>query len=318
MLGMLAGNGALGKMIAAGARVLEAACGPCIGMGQAPPSGGVTLRSFNRNFAGRCGTRDAQTYLAGVEVCAASAIVGEIADPRELGEAPRIAAPERFLADDGMILAPAKRPEEVEIVRGPNIAPAPMRGPLEEVIRGRVLLVVGDNVTTDDIMPAGAEILPLRSNIPAISEYVYSRMDPEFAARARREGGGFIVGGMNYGQGSSREHAALAPMALGVRAVLARSFARIHHANLVNVGILPLVLQAAGHQRMPRPTELPVSQGDELEMREVRDCLEGGRAVVVRNVTKESSLEAGYELTARQVRIVLAGGMLNYVREGGR
>ena len=308
VLQMLAENGALAKLIAAGARVLEASCGPCIGMGQAPPSGGVTLRSFNRNFEGRCGTRDAQTYLAGVEVCVASALAGEIADPRDLGEPPQVAMPERFLVDDGMILPPAEMPEEVEIVRGPNIAPVPARGPLEEVIRGKVLLVAGDNVTTDDIMPAGAEILPLRSNIPAISQYVFWRLDPEFAARARREGGGFIVGGANYGQGSSREHAALAPMALGVRAVLARSFARIHHANLVNFGILPLKVEE----------DPPVSQGDELDMAGVRAAVEAGKPLTVRNVTKGKSFAVRYDLTPRQRRVLLAGGLLNYIREGGR
>ncbi|UCC68466.1 MAG: aconitate hydratase, partial [Armatimonadota bacterium] len=242
VLEMLAENGALAKLIAAGARILEASCGPCIGMGQAPPSGGATLRSFNRNFAGRCGTPNADTYLAGVEVCAASALTGEIADPRTLGDPVSIASPDTFLVDDGMIIPPADQPAHVEIVRGCNIAPVPTRGPMEDILRGKVLLVAGDNITTDDIMPAGAKILPLRSNIPAISEFVFSRLDPDFASRAKQAGGGFVVGGANYGQGSSREHAALAPMALGLRAVLARSFARIHHANLINFGILPLLL----------------------------------------------------------------------------
>jgi len=305
VLQMMAENGALAKLIAAGARILEASCGPCIGMGQAPPSGGVTLRSFNRNFTGRCGTQDARTYLASVEVCAASATAGEIADPRELGEPPRIAMPEVFWVDDGMILPPADRPEEVEVVRGPNIAPVPRRGPLEAVMRGKVLLVAGNNVSTDDIMPAGAEILPLRSNIPAISQYVFWRMDPEFAARARREGGGFIVGGLNYGQGSSREHAALAPMALGVRAVLARSFARIHHANLVNVGVLPLKLSEGA----------ALTQGDELEMRGVRGRIEAGRPVVVSNLTNGKCFEVRYDLTPRQVQVLLAGGLLNYIKQ---
>ena len=307
VLTMLAENGALAKMVAAGARILESACGPCIGMGQAPPSGGATLRSFNRNFEGRCGTKDAPTFLAGVEVCAASAVAGKIVDPRSLGEPVRVAEPEAFEVDDGMVIPPAGNPDTVEIVRGPNIAPLPTRGPLEDEIRGRVLLVTGDNITTDDIMPAGAKILPLRSNIPAISEYVFSRMDAEFAGRAKRQGGGFIVGGANYGQGSSREHAALAPMALGVRAVLVKSFARIHHANLINFGILPLKL----------PEGAPVAQGDELEMAGVRGAVEAGKPIAVRNLTNGKSFKASTDLTPQQVKVVLAGGLLNYVKEGG-
>ena len=307
VLQMLAANGALARLIAAGARILEASCGPCIGMGQAPPSGGVTLRSFNRNFAGRTGTRDARTYLASVEVCAASAVAGEIVDPRELGAAPVVPMPERFLVDDSMILPPAERPEEVEVVRGPNLAPLPTRGPLEDTLEGQVLLAVGDNVTTDDIMPAGAQILPLRSNIPAISRYVFHRRDPGFAERALDLGGGFVVAGANYGQGSSREHAALAPMALGVRAVLARSFARIHHANLVNFGILPLKL----------PEGAPVSQGDELRITTVRAAVAAGRPLRVRNLTHQAEFEVSYDLTPRQARILLAGGLLNHIREGG-
>jgi len=307
VLEMLAANGGLAKMIAAGARILEASCGPCIGMGQAPPSGGVSLRSFSRNFAGRTGTYDAQTYLASAEVCAASAVAGEITDPRELGDPIRVSMPERFLVDDSMILPPAEHPEEVEVIRGPNIAPLPVRGRLEDALRGPVLLVAGDNITTDDIMPAGAQILPLRSNIPAISNYVFSRLDPDFAARARRAGGGFVIGGINYGQGSSREHAALAPMALGVKAVLARSFARIHHANLVNFGILPLKL----------PGSAVVQQADELEITDVRARIEAGLPLGVSNLTRGGSFQVTCELTSRQARILLSGGLLNYIREGG-
>ncbi len=308
VLQMLAANGALAALIAAGARILEASCGPCIGMGQAPPSGGVTLRSFNRNFEGRTGTRDAQAYLASPQVCAASALAGEIADPRELGEPIAVPAPERFFVDDAMVLPPADGPHEVEVIRGPNIAPVPGRGPLPEGLRGRVLLAVGDNITTDDIMPAGAHILPLRSNIPAISRFVFSRLDPSFADRAREAGGGFIVGGANYGQGSSREHAALAPMALGVQAVLARSFARIHHANLVNFGILPLEVPAGAE----------VGQGDELEIPDVRARLAAGRPLEVRNTTRGTRFEAACSLTPRQREVALAGGLLNHLREGGR
>jgi aconitate hydratase len=274
-------------------------------MGQAPPSGANTLRSFNRNFEGRCGTQDAGTYLAGVEVCAAAALAGEIVDPRTLGKPPHVVEPEAFIQDDGMILPPSDHPEQVEIARGPNIAPLPTRGPLADAIRGKVLLTVGDNITTDDIVPAGAKILPLRSNIPAISQYVFSRMDPDFAERARRDGGGFIVGGANYGQGSSREHAALAPMALGVQAVFARSFARIHHANLVNFGILPLKL----------PENAVITQGDELEMRGVRAAVEAGRPLTATNLTDGETLNVTYDLTARQARIVLAGGLLNFIKQ---
>jgi len=267
----------------------------------------VSLVIAPGSFQGRCGTRDAQTYLAGVEVCAAAAITGEFTDPRTLGEPVTIAPPAEFLVDDGMIIPPAERPQDIAIVRGPNIAPVPVRGPVEDVIRGKVLLVVGDNITTDDIMPAGAKILPLRSNIPAISQYVFSRLDEDFAARAQAEGGGFIVGGANYGQGSSREHAALAPMALGVRAVLAQSFARIHHANLVNFGLLPLKL----------PEGAPVTQGDELEIRDVRAGIEAGRPLTVSNLTRKASFEVSYDLTPRQARVLLAGGLLNYIKEGG-
>jgi aconitate hydratase len=307
VLEMIAENGALAKMVAAGARILEASCGPCIGMGQAPPSGGVTLRSFNRNFAGRTGTRDANTYLAGVEVCVASALAGEIVDPRESSTPrPVVPIPEQFLVDDSMILPPAEKPEEVQIIRGPNIAPLPSRGAPADTIRGQVLLAAGDNITTDDIMPAGAQILPLRSNIPAISKYVFSRLDPQFARRAEQAGGGFIVGGANYGQGSSREHAALAPMALGVTAVFARSFARIHHANLVNFGILPLRL----------PERVSVEQGDELEIGGVRSCVESGRRLLVTNLTRSESFDVSYDLTPRQAKILLAGGLLNYIKSG--
>jgi aconitate hydratase len=307
VLEMLAANGALAKLVAAGARILEVSCGPCIGMGQAPSSGGVTLRSFNRNFAGRTGTRDARTYLASPEVCAAAALAGHLADPRELGQPVWVPMPERFAVDDSMILPPADDPDSVEIVRGPNIAPLPSRNALEHEIRGRVLLEVGDNVTTDDIMPAGAEILPLRSNIPAISRFVFYRTDPQFSQRAREAGGGFILGGMNYGQGSSREHAALAPMALGVKAVFARSFARIHHANLVNFGIMPLEL----------PEGAPVKQGDELVMKDVRARIAAHQALEVVNVTRAKKLEVSYTLTGRQARVLLAGGMLNYIKQGG-
>jgi len=217
-----------------------------------------------------------------------------------------IPQPAKVPVDDAMIDPPAEDPDRVDVIRGPNIAPVPERGPLDDTIRGTVLLVAGDNVTTDDIMPAGAKILPLRSNMPAISQDVFSRMDPEFASRAQREGGGFIVGGVNYGQGSSREHAALAPMALGVRAVFASSFARIHHANLVNFGILPLEL----------PENAPAARGDELEIADVRARVEAGRPLTVTNVTQGKAFEVTHDLTPRQMRVLLAGGLLNHIREG--
>ena len=227
---MLAENGALADLIAAGARILECACGPCIGMGQSPNSGGISLRTFNRNFEGRSGTADAQVYLVSPEVAAASALTGVLTDPRTLGEAPVVTLPERFLINDNMIVPPADEADmdAVEIVRGPNIKPFPKTAPLPETVEAPVLLKVGDNITTDHIMPAGAKILPLRSNIPAISEHCFVRCDEEFPARCKKQGKGIIIGGSNYGQGSSREHAALAPLYLGIKAVIVKSFARIH------------------------------------------------------------------------------------------
>lgn len=307
VLEMIARNGALADLIAAGARILEAACGPCIGMGQAPASGAVSVRTFNRNFEGRSGTPDARVFLASPEVAAAAALTGVLTDPRDLGEYPRVELPERFHVDDAGILLPAERPEAVEIVRGPNIKPLPVRGPLEASLSGQVLLKVGDDVTTDHILPAGAKILPLRSNIPAISDHVFSRIDPTFAERARAAGGGFVVGGDNYGQGSSREHAALAPMYLGVKAVLAKSFARIHRANLVNFGILPLTFADAGDYDAIQP-------GDLLRLEGVREQLAAGDAVEVVDVSRDRRFRALHGLTPRQVEIVLAGGLLNYTR----
>ena len=305
VLEQIARDGALADLIAAGARILEASCGPCIGMGQAPPSGGVSVRSFNRNFEGRAGTPDAQVYLASPAICTAAALTGEITDPRKLGEPPAISLPERFYVDDRLIIPPLP-PEEAEkvgIVRGPNIKPLPRRGPLEDDISGPVLLVLGDNITTDDILPAGAATLPLRSNIPAISEYVFSRLDKSFAARLR-EKGGMIVAGNNYGQGSSREHAALAPMFLGLRAVIAKSFARIHHANLVNFGIVPLTFADSNDYERVHPDDV-------LEIPQVRRRLESGERILVRNAATGEEFKAAHSLTARQVKILLAGGLLN-------
>ena len=306
-LTMIAQDGALANLVSAGARILDAGCGPCIGMGQAPASGATSLRSFNRNFLGRSGTADAQLYLASAQVCAATAVAGVLTDPRDIGEPPQVTMPTSFVVNDNMIIPPSKEIGEVEIVRGPNIKPLPTRGPLEDTIEGTLLLVTGDNITTDHIMPAGAKILPFRSNVPALSDHVFVRVDPTFPARAREAGGGFILGGENYGQGSSREHAALVPMYLGIVAVLAKSFARIHQANLINVGILPLVLvDPAEHERF--------QQGDELHLVNVRETLARGEPLTVINVTQGYDIQTRYDLSARQVKIILAGGMLNAIK----
>ncbi|MCS5697108.1 aconitate hydratase [Desulfofundulus thermocisternus] len=307
VLTMLAQNGALADLVSAGARILECACGPCIGMGQAPPSGGVSVRTINRNFKGRSGTADARVYLASPETAAATALTGRLTDPRELGIPPVVALPEKFHVDDRMILPPADNPDDVEIVRGPNIKPLPVAGPLPESIEGRVLIKVGDNITTDHIMPAGARVLPLRSNIPAMSEYVFTAVDPSFPRRAREAGGGIIVGGENYGQGSSREHAALVPMYLGVKAVLAKSFARIHRDNLINFGILPLTfIEPADYDRLERD--------DVLQIDGLHRALREEAELEVKNVTRGFTIRARAQLTPRQVEIILAGGLLNYTR----
>ncbi|MGQ9516769.1 MAG: aconitate hydratase [Anaerolineae bacterium] len=308
---MIAENGALADLIAAGARILESACGPCIGMGQAPATGTASVRSFNRNFKGRSGTPDDAVYLASPATCAATALYGVITDPRRLGAPIVVEPPARYRINDNMILPPAENPEAVEVIRGPFIKAVPQARPLPDTLRGRVLLRVGDNITTDHIMPAGAQVLPLRSNIPAIAEYVFWRVDPDFVQRAKEWGGGFVVGGINYGQGSSREHAALAPMYLGLQAVIAKSFARIHHANLVNVAILPLTFA-------DETDYAGVEQGDELEMRGVHAALRAGQPITVHNLTKGTSFQVRYDLTPRQVEILLAGGLLNYIRAGGQ
>jgi aconitate hydratase len=307
---MIARSGALGDLIAAGARILESGCGPCIGMGQAPPTGAASVRSFNRNFLGRSGSADDRVYLASPETCAATALHGVITDPRKLGAPIVVAPPGQYRVDDNMIVPPVEDPGAVEIVRGPNIKPVPVAQPVPDSLRARVLLKVGDNVTTDHIMPAGAEILPLRSNIPAIAEYVFWRVDPDFVHRAKEWGGGLVVGGVNYGQGSSREHAALAPMYLGLKAVIARSFARIHHTNLINVGMLPLTFaDEAGYDAL----EL----GDEWEITGIHAALQAGEPLTVHNLSRKKSFQAGYDLTERQVNILLAGGLLNYIKAGG-
>ncbi len=302
---MIAKNGALAGLIASGARILESTCGPCIGMGQAPRSGAVSLRTFNRNFEGRSGTKDAKIYLVSVQTAAASALTGYITDPRTMGKAPDIKMPEKFDIDDSMILPPSTNPDEVEVYRGPNIKPLPVQQKLPESLTGKVLLKVGDNITTDHIMPAGSKILPLRSNIPAISKYVFESVDAAFSERALKEKGGFVIGGENYGQGSSREHAALAPMYLGVKAVIAKSFARIHFANLINFGILPLIFE--------NPSDYDkIGQGDELYAPNILKELGEHKPVTFINKTKNNEeYKFKYNLTGRQVKIIKEGGLLN-------
>ena len=314
VLNMLAMNGALGDMIGAGARILESACGPCIGMGQSPNSGGISLRTFNRNFEGRSGTKDAGIYLVSPEVAAASALTGYLTDPRDLGEAPTVEMPEHFTINDNMIEPPAS-PEEaasIEVLRGPNIKPFPKTEPLPESITAKAVLKVGDNITTDHIMPAGAKILPYRSNIPHLSQFCFGVCDESFPERIKAEGKGIIIGGANYGQGSSREHAALVPLYLGVKAVITKSFARIHVANLVNAGILPFTFaNEADYDR--------IDQMDQLELAGIRTAMENNTPVVLKNLTKneEYPLDASH-LSARQRAMLLCGGLLDYTRESNK
>ena len=300
---MLADSGALSKIVNAGARILECTCGPCIGMGQAPPAGSNTLRTFNRNFKGRSGTKDASIYLVSPETAAASALSGVLTDPRDLGEAVRIVLPKHYTINDNLIIPPSNEPENVAIVRGLNIKPLPPPQPVNTEITGRVLIKVGDDITTDHIMPAGAKILPLRSNIPAISQYVFSSIDPDFAGRAQEWGGGIIVGGHNYGQGSSREHAALAPLYLKVRAVVVKSFARIHLANLINFGILPLsFVNEADYDRITMGQEIMIKAGD----------LTG----VIEMIINESTVvPLNHNLNERDITLLKAGGALAYVKQ---
>ncbi len=308
---MLAQNGALADIIAAGARILECACGPCIGMGQSPSSAGVSLRTFNRNFEGRSGTADAQVYLVSPETAAASALAGVFTDPRSLGEAAEIPMPESFLIDDNMIEPPVEEAlmETVEVERGPNIKPLPVAGPLAETVEGKAVLKVGDNITTDHIMPAGAKILPYRSNIPYLSQFCFGVCDKSFPDRCKAEGGGLVIGGKNYGQGSSREHAALVPLYLGVKAVIAQSYARIHAANLANTGILPLEFLKEGDYE-------GIDEMDELVLPHVREEIEKGEEVTVENRTKGTAIKVKAVLSQRQREMVLAGGLLNYTKKG--
>ena len=308
VLTMLAECGALSDMIAAGARILECACGPCIGMGFSPNSGGVSLRTFNRNFLGRSGTADAQVYLVSPELAAASALTGHITDPRTIGEYPEITMPDAFKIDDSAVIMPADEVEaaDVEILRGPNIKEFPETYPLEDSISAPLLLKVGDNITTDHIMPAGAKILPYRSNIPHLSQYCFGVCDATFPERAKAAGKCIVVGGINYGQGSSREHAALVPLYLGVKAVVVKSFARIHVANLINAGILPLTFK--------NPDDYDkISQGDELEISGIYEGFNTGIATLTDKTTGEK-FELVCEFSERQRGMLLAGGLLKYTK----
>lgn len=312
VLNMIAQNGALSDMIDAGARILESACGPCIGMGQSPNSGGVSLRTFNRNFEGRSGTKDGQIYLVSPEMAAVSALTGYLTDPRDyLGDMPEFKLPEHFVINDNMIVppAPAEEMDSVEVLRGPNIKPFPETSPLDESIECAVSLKVGDNITTDHIMPAGAKILPLRSNIPKISQHCFTVCDEEFPRRAKNMGKSIIVAGSNYGQGSSREHAALAPLYLGVKAVLVKSFARIHRANLINAGILPLTfVNEADYEK--------IGQGDEIAIENVKESVLADKSeLTLVNKTTGAEIPVLCELTGRTKDIILAGGLLDYTRE---
>jgi aconitate hydratase len=307
VLSMLARDGSLSDIINAGARILEVACGPCIGMGQAPPSGGVSVRTFNRNFRGRSGTLDAEMYLAGPQVAVAAALTGRLIDPSELGDAPRVTYSGKFLLDDSMIIPPPSSGEEVSIPMGAGIKPLPEIEPMPDSMCLKVLLKVKDNITTDDILPGGAKVLPLRSNLAAISEFVFSVKAPSFAHDAKVAGSGAIVGKENYGQGSSREHAALAPRYLGVRAVLARSFARLHRANLINFGVLPLVVTNEQYEKL--------QEGNELELVGLRDAVAQSDEVLVRVKNKGVVFGGRLELSIRERQILLAGGRLNLYRQ---
>ncbi|HNV93495.1 MAG: Methanogen homoaconitase large subunit [Candidatus Methanofastidiosum methylothiophilum] len=298
---MMVKDGYLKNIVDAGGRILECTCGPCIGMGQAPTSKGTSLRTFNRNFKGRSGTKDADIYLVSPEVAVAAAIYGVITDPRKLGKYPKIKMPEKFEINDNMFIFPDEIKKDVEIIRGPNIKPVPRNEALKDPLKGSVLLKTGDNITTDDIMPAGAKILPLRSNIPKISEYTFERIDKDFPSRAKAKGGGFIIGGSNYGQGSSREHAAIAPMYLGIKAVIAKSFARIHQANLINFGIVPLTF--SDERDYDR-----VDFGDELVIE-----LGNFNNIICKNITKKEDYKLSKNLLTRDLELLKAGGALNYV-----
>lgn len=308
---MLAGCGALNYIIASGARLLECACGPCIGMGFSPNSGGVSLRTFNRNFEGRSGTADGQVYLVSPETAVAAALTGEITDPRLLGKMPKINMPDKFKIDDSAVIPPAdlETAKKLNIIRGPNIKPFPNSKPQEDTLRAELVLKVGDNITTDHIMPAGAKILPYRSNIPYLSKFCFGVCDDTFPERAKAAGQSIIVGGNNYGQGSSREHAALVPLYLGVRAVIAKSFARIHAANLINAGIMPLTFE--------NPLDYDnLNQSDMISIESIYDGMDSGK-LVLKDEKSGKYIQLVCSFTDRQKAILKAGGLLKYVGQGG-
>ncbi len=302
----LAASNSFLTLVKAGARIHQPGCLGCIGMGQAPATDTISLRTFPRNFPGRSGTKGDKVYLCSPEVAVAAALKGRITDPRELGSYPEIKLPFKLIIDDSMIIPPPYRRSGIKVVRGPNIKPLPRMEALPTSLQGVVLIKVGDNVSTDDVLPAGSEILPLRSNIPAISEHVFSRIQPGFSARARELGGGFVVGGENYGQGSSREHAALAPRYLGVKAVLAKSFARIHRSNLINFGVLPLEFKKRADYDRVRVGEtikiINIKKNIKSDLKEIPVNIEG------------MTYQLLFDSTKRERNIILAGGLLNFIR----
>jgi aconitate hydratase len=314
ILKMMADNGTMGDLIAAGARIIEAACGPCIGMGQAPTSGGVSLRTFNRNFKGRCGTDTAGVYIVSPETAAVSAITGYLTSPDAVGfEQLGIELPESFEVYDNYFIYPSDERADAELVMGPNIKPFPVNKPLEHMLKGKLLLKMADNITTDDIMPSSAKLLPYRSNIPELSKYCFGTIVSDFRERALKNGGGLVLGGENYGQGSSREHAALVPLHLGVKAVLVKSFARIHMDNLINSGILPLVLIEKNDYEL-------FDEYDEIEISDVIKGLKTEKLVMIFNKTKDIEIPCRFEGSGADVEILIAGGYLNYmesIRKGG-
>ncbi|MDO8746937.1 MAG: aconitate hydratase, partial [Thermodesulfovibrionales bacterium] len=311
---MVSKEGFIADMISSGARMLESSCGPCIGMGGAPGSGQISVRSYNRNFQGRSGTKDAFVYLASPISCAVFAIKGEIVDPRESGiKIATFEEPSKYLINRSFIITPLKDTSDVKVIKGPNIKDVPVKEPLKDRIEAEVLLKLGDNITTDDIIPAGSKVLPFRSNIPKISEFVFGGIDATFSKRANElkgKGGGIIIGGENYGQGSSREHAAMAPMFLGLQSVIAKAFARIHKANLINFGILPLQFKnPSDHEK--------AEKGDRLVIKDVINSLNGSQVYKVENITKGSSFEAVSDLNDRQKQIIIKGGLLPYTKQQG-
>lgn len=313
VLNMLAACGALSDMIDAGARILESACGPCIGMGQSPNSGGISLRTFNRNFEGRSGTKDGQIYLVSPELAAVSALTGVLTDPRTLGDMPNFELPEYFTINDNMVVPPIEEElmDTVEVLRGPNIKPFPVSEAMSDEIVAKCSLKVGDNITTDHIMPAGAKILPLRSNIPEISKYCFAVCDEKFHDRALELGKSIIIGGSNYGQGSSREHAALAPLYLGIKAVIVKSFARIHMANLINAGIIPMTF--ADETDYDK-----IDQMDEFKMTNLKAVIGGENQLTITDVTKGFDFKVKIDLSDRQREMLIAGGLLNYTKENSK